>query len=81
MKRNYFLLNKDIQECQDEIIENYDNKQAEKKNKGRLDNLMGLIKGQDWGAQIINDCAAFQGHKMKELAKKFNTKDIDVVLN
>ena len=41
---------------------------------------MSLIQGQDWGAQIINGCSAFQGHKMKELAKKLNTKTIDVVL-
>ena len=41
---------------------------------------MRLIQGQDWGAQIINDCSAFQGYKMKELAKKLRTKDAKDVL-
>ena len=41
---------------------------------------MRLIEGQDWGAQIINDCLAFQGEKQKALAKKLNTKTIDDVL-
>ena len=59
MKRNFLLFDKDIQEFQDVIIEHYVQTQAEKKNKARLDNLMALIKGQDWGAQIINECAAF----------------------
>ena len=41
---------------------------------------MRLIQGQDWGAQIINDCSAFEGYKMKELAKKLRTKPVQEVL-
>lgn len=41
---------------------------------------MRLIQGQDWGAQIINDCSAFLGIITKELAKKLRTKDAKEVL-
>ena len=41
---------------------------------------MMVIRGQDWGAQIINECSAFEGYKIKELARKLRTKTAKQVL-
>lgn len=29
---------------------------------------------------IVNDCSAFEGHNMKELARKLNIKSVDEVI-
>ena len=59
MKSNFTKFKDDIQDFQDAIIDDYELIQEQKKNKGRLDNLIRLVQGQDWGAQIVNDCSAF----------------------
>ena len=50
MKSNFTKFKEDIQDFQDAIIDDYELIQEQKKNKGRLDNLIRLVQGQDWGA-------------------------------
>lgn len=50
MKSNFTKFKDDIQDFQDAIIDDYELIQEQKKNKGRLDNLIRLVQGQDWGA-------------------------------
>lgn len=41
---------------------------------------MKIFQGQDYGAQIINECSVFLAHVTKELVKKHKTKDAKEVL-
>ena len=80
MKKSFLKFKDDLQENQDQILDDYDRIQLQKRNKLRLDNLRKLIQGQDQGSSLIAECKAFEGDNMKELAKKLATKSVGDVL-
>ena len=59
MKSNFTKFKEDIQDFQDAIIDDYELIQEQKKNRGRLENMIKMLKNHDQGAMIINDCLAF----------------------
>ncbi len=74
------MFKEQLQEVQDQILDDYDRIQLQKRNRLRLENLRKLIQGQDLGCSIIAECRAFEGDNMKELAKKLATKSVAMVL-
>lgn len=81
LMKKYLLQFKDeIQIKQDQILDEYDRVQSQRKVKGRLDVLRRNIQGQDEGASIVAECKVFEGDNMKELARKLATKGVDDVL-
>lgn len=41
---------------------------------------MSYLEGQDWGAQSIKECKAFEKYLSMDLQRKLNTKNIEDVL-